>query len=473
MGARRAAAPVAVQGNLDPLLLLVGGRRCRRRVAARSVGVLGGGPSSSISATACAGDAARACRRSWSSWCAAADALTMPRAPSCCSISAGRIRSEAVEPFLFNLFSDPAIIRLPHAAALACWRGSSRGGGRRSRARSTRKLGGGSPLLANTEAQARRWKRALGARLPRVFVAMRYWHPSDRRGGRARCKAWRPDEIVLLPLYPQYSTTTTASSLARLAARGGAAAGSPRRRARICCYPDRAGLHRRAGGAASRQRCAVAAQRQAGACCSRPMACRERSSRAAIPIAWQVERRRRRAARRSARPALDWRVCYQSRVGPLEMARPSTDEEIRRAGAERVRAGRRADRLRLRAFRDAGRARHRISPSGRGQRRAGAMCRVPTVGTDRAFIAGLAGLVRGAARRPAARPAGGRRLCPPAAPCPCDGVARELAALYPWLKALHIISVIAWMAGLLYLPRLYRLSRRRAAPARTCRRPSR
>lgn len=30
-----------------------------------------------------------------------------------------------------------------------------------------------------------------------------------------------------------------------------------------------------------------------------------------------------------------------------------------------------------------------------------------------------------------------------------------LAAAYPWLKSLHIIAVIAWMAGLLYLPRLF------------------
>lgn len=29
------------------------------------------------------------------------------------------------------------------------------------------------------------------------------------------------------------------------------------------------------------------------------------------------------------------------------------------------------------------------------------------------------------------------------------------AAAYPWLKALHIVAVVAWMAGLLYLPRLY------------------
>jgi putative membrane protein len=35
------------------------------------------------------------------------------------------------------------------------------------------------------------------------------------------------------------------------------------------------------------------------------------------------------------------------------------------------------------------------------------------------------------------------------------GVSDFLVAAYPWIKALHIVAIIAWMAGLLYLPRLY------------------
>src|SRR6185503_13147126 len=73
-------------------------------------------------------------------------------------------------------------------------------------------LGGASPLLANTMAQARALEAALGPE-NRCFIAMRYWHPLTAETV-AEVKAWRPDEIVLLPLYPQSSTTTTGSSVA-------------------------------------------------------------------------------------------------------------------------------------------------------------------------------------------------------------------------------------------------------------------
>src|SRR5437764_7563914 len=81
----------------------------------------------------------------------------------------------AVRPFLYNLFSDPAIIglpaplRLPLAGLIA----------RRRQAVAAEiyaHLGGASPLLANTEAQAQALEAALGADY-RCFIAMRYWHP--------------------------------------------------------------------------------------------------------------------------------------------------------------------------------------------------------------------------------------------------------------------------------------------------------
>src|SRR5579872_2139530 len=118
---------------------------------------------------------------------------------------------EAVRPFLYNLFSDPAIIRLPAvlrlplAALIAARRAKVAGA-------IYAELGGASPLLANTKAQAAALQAVLGPD-DRCFVAMRYWHPFSRETAAA-VASWRPDEIVLLPLYPQYSTTTTASSLA-------------------------------------------------------------------------------------------------------------------------------------------------------------------------------------------------------------------------------------------------------------------
>src|SRR6185437_14745460 len=96
------------------------------------------------------------------------------------------------------------------------------------------KMGGGSPLLANTEAQARALEAALGPD-HRCFVAMRYWHPRSTETARDVAK-WAPDEIVCLPLYPQFSTTTTASSFAdwRGAARRHGLDCAMRV---VCCYP--------------------------------------------------------------------------------------------------------------------------------------------------------------------------------------------------------------------------------------------
>ena len=122
---------------------------------------------------------------------------------------------EAIEPFLYNLFCDPDIIDFPFARI-----------GRKplaklistARARKVQHhystIGGGSPIRRHTERQA----RALEAELrdqgvdAHCFVAMRYWHPFT---GEAieQLRAAGCDEVVLLPLYPQYSSTTTGSSL--------------------------------------------------------------------------------------------------------------------------------------------------------------------------------------------------------------------------------------------------------------------
>jgi len=121
----------------------------------------------------------------------------------------------AIEPFLYNLFCDPDIIDFPFARI-----------GRKplaklistTRARKVQHhyatIGGGSPIRRFTERQA----RALEAELmncgldARCFLAMRYWHPFTREA-IAELQAAQCDEVVLLPLYPQYSSTTTGSSL--------------------------------------------------------------------------------------------------------------------------------------------------------------------------------------------------------------------------------------------------------------------
>jgi ferrochelatase len=122
---------------------------------------------------------------------------------------------EAIEPFLYNLFCDPDIIDFPFARIgrkpLAKLISTTRS---RKVQHHYATIGGGSPIRPNTERQARALEAALREEGidAHCFVAMRYWHPFTNEA-IAQLQAAECDEVVLLPLYPQYSSTTTGSSL--------------------------------------------------------------------------------------------------------------------------------------------------------------------------------------------------------------------------------------------------------------------
>ncbi|MGH9795518.1 MAG: ferrochelatase [Candidatus Acidiferrales bacterium] len=121
---------------------------------------------------------------------------------------------EAVQPFLYNLFSDPDIFDIPLGFLLrkpfAKWIASRRAP---KVAAHYAEIGGASPLLPLTQAQAAALQRALEPHCDaQVLIAMRYWRPLTSEAVR-EVDAAKPDEIVLLPLYPQYSFATTGSSL--------------------------------------------------------------------------------------------------------------------------------------------------------------------------------------------------------------------------------------------------------------------
>lgn len=137
----------------------------------------------------------------------------------------------AVQPFLYNLFSDPDIFQLPLArltqrpfAALISRRRAHEA------AKGYAAIGGRSPLLENTRAQARALQSVLTAtrrepvavNAPRateaaaeaadVHICMRYWHPmAPEVVATLKERGYR--RVLLLPLYPQYSRTTTGSSV--------------------------------------------------------------------------------------------------------------------------------------------------------------------------------------------------------------------------------------------------------------------
>jgi protoporphyrin/coproporphyrin ferrochelatase len=240
---------------------------------------------------------------------------------------------KSVRPFLFNLFADPAIIGLPAVARLPL---AMLIAGLRNRSAQANyaRMGGASPLLAETEAQSAALKTALQLRLPETtvetFIAMRYWRPFSAETAAA-VEAFAPDDIVLLPLYPQFSTTTTASSLKAWEA----AYSGPGRSRSICCYPIRDGL------VAAHVRRIEAAWDAAG----RPQPVRlifsahglpESVVEGGDPYSSQVTATAQAVASRLPAGLSDWRIAYQSRVGPMKWLAPTTLDEIEAAAADGV-----------------------------------------------------------------------------------------------------------------------------------------
>ena len=316
----------------------------------------------------------------------------------------------SVEPFLFNLFNDPAIIGAPGPLRWLLARFIARRRGPEA-AEIYEKLGGKSPLLENTRLQAEALQARLGdSESARVFIAMRYWHPMSVETAEA-VKAFAPDGIVLLPLYPQFSSTTTGSSLAEWR-RAATVVGLEAPTRAVCCYPAEAGF---IGAVADLARAGIA-EAAAGGGAPRVLfsahGLPQRVVAGGDPYQWQVEQTVTAVVAALAMDDLDWSICYQSRVGPLKWIGPEIGEELVRAAAEGVAVvvvpvafvSEHSETLVELDIQFRDRARELGLP---------AYVRVPTVSTREAYIEGLANLVD-AVRRDApgvcARPGG--RVCP-------------------------------------------------------------
>ncbi len=242
---------------------------------------------------------------------------------------------DAVQPFLFNLFRDPAILRLPNPFRWFLAKLISK---RRAPVAKDiyRQIGDRSPILEETEEQAKALELVLRDRGEvRVFTSMRYWRPfsGDIIGD---VMAFQPDAVVLLPLYPQFSTTTTESSVLdwRKTAKK---AGLDVPHHTICCYPDEDGL---IAAHTARVKDALQTIKKDG----KPRilfsahGLPKKIVEAGDPYQWQVEQTSQAViARLREEPGVgefETAVCYQSRVGPLEWIGPSTEVEIIRAGKD-------------------------------------------------------------------------------------------------------------------------------------------
>ncbi len=255
----------------------------------------------------------------------------------------GPDQPSSIKPFLLNLFRDPAILRVPFFVRPLLSRIIAR-----ARVKPATEnyalLGGKSPLLELTRDQARLLEAELAQDFDvHCFIAMRYWHPFAGEAVRAVARI-NPDRVLLLPLYPHYSTTTSGSSLTNWR-QSAAAAGLSVETTTLCCwFEDDAYLEataaiirrsideaRAALGPDAPLRILFSAHGLPQVIVDRGDPYQFQVERTAAAILKALSRHPRRDASEN-----DTVVCFQSRATPQKWLEPSIEQEIGRAARDQV-----------------------------------------------------------------------------------------------------------------------------------------
>ena len=250
----------------------------------------------------------------------------------------GPDKPQSIKHFLFNLFNDKAIIGLPQPfrfllAQLISFR-------REKKATAIyAQIGGKSPILETTNSQAEALEKELSyLGNYKVFVSMRYWHPFAKEVIK-KIKEYDPSEMILLPLYPQFSTTTTASSFEDFYKK--------LRKSKItanlkyiCCYPTNPSF--------ISAHCRLIAQeftntKSAGfgnfrllfSAHGLPKKVIDAGDSYCFQVKASVDAIIKELKLENSMSNLDYKICYQSKVGPLEWTSPSLDIEISRASIDK------------------------------------------------------------------------------------------------------------------------------------------
>ncbi len=237
----------------------------------------------------------------------------------------GPDKLENVEPFLFNLFNDPAIINLPGIIRYPLAKFISN-----RRAPTAKKiyeeLGGSSPILKQTNDQSFKLEQKLNQKNNldeyKCFVVMRCWHPRANEVIN-KVKSYNPDEVILLPLYPQYSASTSASSIkewkdiCKLN-------NYKTKTSTICCYPTDINFIKAHVLEISKKINRLNNFKLIFSAHGLP----EKNIKRGDPYQWQVEQTVSEIVKHLNIKNLDWILSYQSRVGPLKWIGPSTDDII-------------------------------------------------------------------------------------------------------------------------------------------------
>jgi protoporphyrin/coproporphyrin ferrochelatase len=237
----------------------------------------------------------------------------------------GPDKIENVEPFLFNLFNDPAILNLPTFLRYPLAKLISN-----RRAPVAKKiyeeLGGSSPILKLTKEQS----SALEIKLNQIkikdeykcFVVMRCWNPRAKDVIK-EVQLFDPEEVILMPLYPQYSAATSGSSIKEwkdVCKKNNYNI----KTSTICCYPTDQNFI----NAHTKEIIKKIKDLKNFKLIFSAHGLPEKNIKKGDPYQWQVEQSVKKIVESLSDKNLDWILSYQSRVGPLKWIGPSTENII-------------------------------------------------------------------------------------------------------------------------------------------------
>ena len=237
----------------------------------------------------------------------------------------GPDKLQSVESFLFNLFNDPAILNLPKILRFPLAKLIAN-----RRAPITKKiyekLGGSSPILKLTIEQSEKLERKLNENKNldkyKCFIVMRCWHPRASKVIND-VKSFNPEEVVLLPLYPQYSASTSGSSIKEW--NDVCKINNYQvKTSTICCYPTDKNFIKAHILEIKKKIKNIGNYKLIFSAHGLP----EKNIKNGDPYQWQVEQTVNEIVSLLNIESLDWILSYQSRVGPLKWIGPSTDHTI-------------------------------------------------------------------------------------------------------------------------------------------------
>ena len=237
----------------------------------------------------------------------------------------GPDKIENVEPFLFNLFNDPAILNLPTFLRYPLAKLISN---RRApiATKIYEELGGSSPILKLTKEQSSALEIKLNQTQTedeyKCFIVMRCWNPRAKDVIK-NVQLYNPDEIILMPLYPQYSAATSGSSIKEwkdVCKKNNYNV----RTSTICCYPTDTNFINAHTKEIVKKIKDIKNFKLIFSAHGLP----EKNIKKGDPYQWQVEQSVKKIVESLNDENLDWILSYQSRVGPLKWIGPSTEDII-------------------------------------------------------------------------------------------------------------------------------------------------